>query len=70
LVAPQIALAIERAAWQQRANQFQVMSITDPLTGLHNRRYLEARLTEALSRSKRYDYPLSFMMIDIVDFML
>lgn len=68
LVAPQIALAIERAGWQQRANKFQLMSITDPLTGLHNRRYLEARLTEELSRSKRYDYPLSFMMIDIDDF--
>lgn len=70
LVAPQIALAIERASWQQRANQFQLMSITDALTGLHNRRYLEARLTEELSRSKRYDYPLSFMMIDIDDFKL
>jgi diguanylate cyclase (GGDEF)-like protein len=68
LVAPQIALAMERAAWQERANQFQLMSITDPLTGLHNRRYLEARLTEELSRSKRYNYPLSFMMIDIDDF--
>ena len=70
LVAPQMALAMERASWQQRANQFQVMSITDPLTGLHNRRYLEARLAEELSRSKRYDYPLSFMMIDIDDFKL
>lgn len=70
LVAPQIALALERAAWQQRANQFQLMSITDPLTGLHNRRYLEARLAEELSRSKRYNYPLSFMMIDIDDFKL
>jgi diguanylate cyclase (GGDEF)-like protein len=68
LVAPQIALAMERAEWQQRANQFQLMSITDPLTGLHNRRYLEARLAEELSRSKRYNYPLSFMMIDIDDF--
>ena len=68
LLAPQIALALERAEWQQRANQFQLMSITDPLTGLHNRRYLEARLPEELSRSKRYDYPLSFMMIDIDDF--
>jgi diguanylate cyclase (GGDEF)-like protein len=68
LVAPQIALALERAEWQQRANQFQLMSITDPLTGLHNRRYLEARLAEELSRSKRYNYPLSFMMIDIDDF--
>jgi len=70
LVAPQIALALERAEWQQRANQFQLMSITDPLTGLHNRRYLEARLPEELSRSKRYNYPLSFMMIDIDDFKL
>jgi len=70
LVAPQIALALERAQWQQRANQFQLMSITDPLTGLHNRRYLEARLAEELSRSKRYNYPLSFMMIDIDDFKL
>jgi diguanylate cyclase (GGDEF)-like protein len=68
LVAPQIALALERAEWQQRANQFQLMSITDPLTGLHNRRYLEARLAEELSRSKRYNYALSFMMIDIDDF--
>ena len=70
LVGPQIALALERAAWQQRANQFQLMSITDPLTGLHNRRYMEARLAEELSRSKRYDYPMSFMMIDIDDFKL
>ena len=70
LVAPQIALALERAIWQHRANQFQLMSITDPLTGLHNRRYLEARLSEELNRSKRYDTPMSFMMIDIDDFKL
>jgi diguanylate cyclase (GGDEF)-like protein len=70
LVAPQIALALERASWQHRANQFQLMSITDALTGLHNRRYLEARLSEELNRSKRYEFPMSFMMIDIDDFKL
>lgn len=70
LVSPQIALALERAAWQHRANQFQLMSITDPLTGLHNRRYMEARLSEELNRSKRYEFPMSFMMIDIDDFKL
>lgn len=70
LVAPQIALALERAAWQHRASQFQLMSITDPLTGLHNRRYMEARLSEELNRSKRYNFPMSFMMIDIDDFKL
>jgi len=47
-----------------------LMSITDPLTGLHNRRYMEARLSEELNRSKRYDFQMSFMMIDIDDFKL
>ena len=70
LVSPQIALALERATWQHRANQFQLMSITDPLTGLHNRRYMEARLSEELNRSKRYEFPMSFLMIDIDDFKL
>src|ERR1700752_5487632 len=44
------------------------MSITDPLTALPNRRYLEERLMEELNRSKRYDYAMSFLMIDIDDF--
>ncbi len=68
IVAPQIAVAMERSEWQQRATQFQLMSITDPLTGLLNRRYLEERLTEELSRSKRYNYSMSCLMIDIDDF--
>jgi diguanylate cyclase (GGDEF)-like protein len=68
VIGPQIAVALERAEWQERATQFQLMSITDPLTGLLNRRYLEERLTEELNRSKRYSYPMSFLMIDIDDF--
>jgi diguanylate cyclase (GGDEF)-like protein len=68
IVGPQIAVAMERSEWQQRATQFQLMSITDPLTGLLNRRYLEERLTEELSRSKRYNYSMSCLMIDIDDF--
>jgi diguanylate cyclase (GGDEF)-like protein len=68
IIGPQVALALERAEWQERATEFQVMSITDPLTSLTNRRYLEKRLTEELNRSKRYDYPMSFLMIDIDDF--
>jgi diguanylate cyclase (GGDEF)-like protein len=68
LLCPQVALALERAEWQERATEFQLMSITDPLTGLPNRRYLEERLTEELNRSKRYDYDMSFLMIDIDDF--
>ncbi|HKO44266.1 MAG TPA: diguanylate cyclase [Pyrinomonadaceae bacterium] len=68
IVGPQIAVAMERAEWHQRATQFQLMSITDPLTGLLNRRYLEERLTEELSRSQRYNYSMSCLMIDIDDF--
>ena len=68
IVGPQIAVSLERAEWQERANQFQLMSITDPLTGLLNRRYLEERLTEELNRSKRYNYSMSCLMIDIDDF--
>ena len=68
IVGPQIAIALERAEWQERASQFQWMSITDPLTGLLNRRYLEERLTEELNRSQRYSYNMSCLMIDIDDF--
>jgi diguanylate cyclase (GGDEF)-like protein len=68
IIGPQVALALERAEWQERATEFQLMSITDPLTALPNRRYLEERLAEELNRSKRYEYPMSFLMIDIDDF--
>jgi diguanylate cyclase (GGDEF)-like protein len=68
--APQMALALDRAGWHGKAEQFQLMSITDPLTGLLNRRYLEERLTEELKRSLRQGYAMSFMMIDIDDFKL
>ncbi|HEX8140215.1 MAG TPA: diguanylate cyclase [Pyrinomonadaceae bacterium] len=69
-IAPQMAMALDRAGWHGKAEQFQLMSITDPLTGLLNRRYLEERLTEELRRSTRHSYAMSFMMIDIDDFKL
>jgi diguanylate cyclase (GGDEF)-like protein len=68
IIGPQIAVALESAEWQERATQFQLMSITDPLTGLLNRRYLEERLTDEINRSQRYDYSMSCLMIDIDDF--
>ena len=68
IIGPQVALALERAEWQERATEFQLMSITDSLTALPNRRYLEERLAEEVNRSKRYDFPMSFLMIDIDDF--
>jgi diguanylate cyclase (GGDEF)-like protein len=70
VIAPQMALALDRAEWRDKAAQFQLMSITDPLTGLLNRRYLEQRLAEEVKRSQRQGYEMSFMMIDIDDFKL
>ena len=67
-LAPQMALALDRADWQEKAAQFQLISITDPLTGLLNRRYLEERLAEELRRSERQNYAMGFLMIDIDDF--
>lgn len=68
LLVPQMALALDRAEWQQKATQFQLLSITDALTGLVNRRYLEERLNEELERSKRHRFAMSFLMIDIDNF--
>lgn len=38
--------------------------LTDVLTGLHNRRYLDRRLSEEVTRSARYGSPLSCLFID------
>ena len=43
-------------------------SITDPLTGIYNRRYLDHRLEEEVSRSQRYNLPFSMLMLDIDHF--
>jgi len=46
----------------------EVLSITDPLTGLFNRRHFEEVLTAEFNKSRRYNAPLSCMMIDIDHF--
>ncbi len=70
LIAPQLALALDRASWHQKATQFQLLSITDPLTGLVNRRYMEERLAEEVERTKRHHFEMSFLMLDIDHFKL
>jgi diguanylate cyclase (GGDEF)-like protein len=67
-IAPQIAVAIDRADLKEKAGEFEQLSVTDPLTGLLNRRYLEERLTEETKRSNRHGYPMSFMMVDVDQF--
>jgi diguanylate cyclase (GGDEF)-like protein len=68
MMAPQLALIIDRTEWFKKAEQYQQMSLTDALTGLPNRRYLEERLFEEVERSKRHGTPLCFMLIDVDHF--
>ncbi len=44
------------------------LAITDYLTGLYNIRYFYHRLEEEFSRARRYNFPLSCLMIDLDHF--
>lgn len=67
-IAPQLAVAIDRASLKEKAGEFEQLSVTDTLTGLLNRRYIEERLLEEVKRSNRHGYPMSFMMLDVDQF--
>lgn len=43
-------------------------TVTDPLTGLFNRRHLDASLTTEVARSRRHSSPLSLLMLDVDHF--
>src|SRR5213082_2533844 len=44
------------------------MVVSDPLTGLHNRRYLMDRLIQEMQRADRHGEPLAFAMLDLDGF--
>ena len=67
-IAPQLAVSIDRATLKERAGEFEQLSVTDALTGLLNRRYIEERLMEEIKRSNRHGFPMSFMMLDVDEF--
>lgn len=64
-VASQAALAIANARLYQETVE---LSLTDPLTGIHNRRHLFARLDMELARAQRFGTEVSLLMIDIDHF--
>jgi two-component system, cell cycle response regulator len=47
------------------AERFRQDSIVDPLTGLHNRRYLELASSRELSRARRDGRPIGVIMLDL-----
>lgn len=60
-----IAICIENTA---RFGQIKWLSLTDTLTGIHNRRSFEMRLQEEIARSKRSKSPLSCIFFDLDHF--
>ena len=45
--------------------KLKLVTTTDELTGLHNRKYLNERLEQEISRAKRYGNSLSCLMFDL-----
>jgi diguanylate cyclase (GGDEF)-like protein len=57
--------SLHTAVTMRRLAVLEQESITDPLMCIYNRRYLERRLVDEERRARRYDLPLSALMIDI-----
>jgi diguanylate cyclase (GGDEF)-like protein/PAS domain S-box-containing protein len=53
---------------RQLQQDLREQAIRDPLTGLHNRRYLDETLDRELARAKREAYHVAFVMIDVDNF--
>jgi diguanylate cyclase (GGDEF)-like protein len=60
--------ALEAAQAKTRIAALERENVTDPLTGLFNRRYLDRKLQEEVARARRYRTPLSVLLIDIDHF--
>ncbi|HEY2865611.1 MAG TPA: diguanylate cyclase [Pyrinomonadaceae bacterium] len=67
-IAPQVAVVVDRMTLREKAGEYAQLSITDSLTGLLNRRYIEERLTEEINRSERSGEPVTLLMLDVDEF--
>jgi len=60
-------LELERSL--KKANEeIRILSVTDPLTRCFNRGYMNEHLLKEITRSKRYNHPLSVVLCDIDHF--
>lgn len=65
LLASQAAIAVQNSRFYESC---QALAVTDPLTGLYNRRFFSEELGKEMSRSVREGNPLSLIVLD-VDFL-
>jgi diguanylate cyclase (GGDEF)-like protein/PAS domain S-box-containing protein len=67
-IAAQQALHESRAALEAANTRLMEQSVTDPLTGLKNRRFLFARLEQELDRHRRDGKSLGLVLVDVDHF--
>ena len=61
-------LAEAHAELALKSKLLEAMSLTDPLTQLHNRRKIDQLITEETDRANRYGAPLSLILLDLDNF--
>jgi len=60
-----VALVIDKTLIFHQTKQ---LSITDPLTGIYNRRYFDERFSREITRAIRYNREISLLLIDVDHF--
>lgn len=53
---------------EELLSKVEFLAVTDPLTGLYNRRYFESVLKKELTEQRRYGQPVSCFMVDVDHF--
>jgi diguanylate cyclase (GGDEF)-like protein len=65
----EVAGTIHAAAAEElvvaRSRELESLANTDPLTGLHNLRYLQAQIRQLLGVFKRYELPFAVLLLDV-----
>ncbi len=68
MVTAHASWALQSSALHGRMCALREQAVTDSLTGLYNRRYLETRLREEAGRGKRHGSAFTLMMVDLDNF--
>jgi diguanylate cyclase (GGDEF)-like protein len=61
-------LAAANEALTEKNKELEILSVTDSLTGLYNRKHLMESLTGEIGRASRYERPFALLIIDIDHF--
>lgn len=64
----EMCFPLQKQRMEEANRQLVESAISDPLTGLGNRRAFDDRLSEEVARTRRYGKPVSLLMLDIDGF--